>query len=70
MTLDLLNEIYFKASSELISGAERYAGAHSYTTSKGSFDHLSIFLILFSLLCVFIVICAFEYKKEKNKDRY
>lgn len=69
MTLNFLNNFYVK-SSELISGAERYAGVHGYTSSKGSFDHLSIFFILFSLLCVFIVICAFEYKKEKNKDRY
>lgn len=66
----MLYNFLVNAGSGLISGAERYAGAHSYTANRSAFDHISIFAIIFTVLSVFIVVCVLEYIKEKNKDRY
>lgn len=70
LLFELLSRVNINATSEMISGAERYAGVHNYTMSKGAYDHYSIFIILFIVISIFIVVCAIEYKKEKNKDRY
>lgn len=56
--------------TELISGAERYAGAHIYTAERDVLDNISIFIILFLVISVFIGVCVYEYKKEKRKKRY
>lgn len=58
------------AKTELISGAERYAGAHTYTLGRDILDNISIFIILFIVISVFIGVCVYEYKKEKRKKRY
>lgn len=66
----MFSDLSFLMKTEIVTGAERYAVAHKYLSSKAGIGSIGIYVVIGLLLTSFIGFCCFEYRKMKRRDRY
>lgn len=66
----MFSNLSFIMKTEIVTGAERYAVAHKYLSSKIGIGSIGIYIALGILLTSFIGYCCLEYRKMKKRSRY